>query len=214
MPSTWSHSRLYQTNALLFNRVNYWQTPRAKRSPTIPRWNQACFGRMDWAGSRAITYIAPVADCITEQHVRFWIRCLRHWLTHLKWNARILRVRDAAGADKLCVLYKLREMGFSRPKALLYLTAFRYVANRNPQLIKSLFDARESFETPADAFRAMQAHHYKAHPQGDMYRFENGETLICRKQYYGTSADAPIELSQFQVNLLNDQIASVQRHFA
>lgn len=178
--------------------VTYHET----RGKKVSRVKDICFARIQYPGGRyggrmampdIIRYHASISGPLTVADARTYISHLRDLFGSRAFGARV--------KDKT-VIWTLKPKGMTYAKALVYLTAFRYVSDL-PKLTK------QSLRLRADKwFKAFQADHLS-------------DYQVCGESYTNAGhclmtgvVKRSLDVQTFRARLRHKKISTVEGHFA
>lgn len=177
-------------------RVCYWERQEDKKRHRI---SCVCFVSLFNRGQPSkVYYVAPIKEKLSNKAINFYINFLKAIFDDKIFNYKV---------SKKFVSWELDTKKLSKCKALLYLTAFRYV-NEFPNIVKEFHkasEAKDSSLTNEELFTLF----LDVHQDIILHRMPMGlygHGLICSK------FTNRISIEQFKKNLLNEQL-NVQSHF-
>lgn len=215
------------TKALSRINTSYWETWDSRL--IRPMLNQVCFGSALWSHTQSIRYLVPSPDStITAEHLRFWVRFMRHVLpSDLPWSARLVDVpmRNERCSDTVCpsvpALYvRLHRMAVNAKTSLVYCSLIRYPKQWAPMVV-ALYKARESCPTPESMFTLFQTMHLAQAPYTDFRYVQDSHTPIMNRRPsvwsgftdHQLSDEKPVTLAQFHAACRSGKATSAAAHF-
>lgn len=183
------------------NSPRYWLINDGVKGPLVD--TAICFSML-WAEKLpdAICYAAWVNPSLNHHQAFEYARFLNSWLP----NEGRYEFRASSLDNKDTIEFTLNCKDLSHRVVLLYLSAFRYVAEQ-PACIKAFMEGRDYEE---DWFKFFQQLHY-AVPRVMMHN-QLAHGLVC-KDTFCASSGVTVGAEEFKKRLLGPVRASVQSYF-
>lgn len=161
-------------------------------------------------------YRGFVRDVLTDKEINNWIAFLSELLDASRFTHELVE-KDALygmihfdGERKRKVIWNFNCKGFSRQKALLYLTAFRYL-DEYEQIVQQVSKAMDDGKTFEEVYGVFQQAHQQDTKKNYLRQCVGGHSLMY---HYASDVNAlNISLADFRTNLEQDLQATVNNFF-